>query len=119
MWGQQEFTYRFNEYNEDDVERAYPYFTNRLVTPFPGECFKYDALQRITLATDLDRYKSAAKYAFANSTYASNIAIPMSSEGATATIYVYRGLELPQLTKINNYGNRCLWVWVHQISLLG
>ena len=117
--GKQEFTYRFKAYNKNDVERLYPYFTNRLVTASSGPCFKYNVLGDPTLVPDLNGYLAAANWAFANSTYASSITIPMSSEGASATVYVYRGPDLPQLTEVNACRNRCLWIWAHQTALLG
>ena len=116
--GKQEFVYRFKEYNPNDIERHYPYFTNRTVTASSGACFKYDALSRIDTVPDLNGYMSAAKYHFANSTYQSDITIPMSSEGASATVYVYRGPERPDLAQVNSCGNRCLWMWAHRTSLL-
>ena len=115
--GKKEFTYRFKEYNKIDTERVYPYFTNRLITASSGPCFKYDLIPGFKLAPDLNGYMSAANWTFANSTYTSNIIIPMSSEGASATVYIYRGPDIPRTTKINACGNRCMWIWAHQTAI--
>ena len=42
--GQQEFAYRFKEYNPTDVGKTYPYFTERIITVSSGTCIQYNVL---------------------------------------------------------------------------
>ena len=113
--GKQEFAYRFKEFNNDDVDKIYPYFTNRLVTASSGLCFEYTVLSN-TFGYDHDGNK-LCNFTFSNSTYTSSISIPMSSERWSATVYIYRGPDLPQLTEVNSCGDRCLWIWAHRTSV--
>lgn len=39
--GQQEFAYRFNEYNPTDEQKTFPHFTNRIITASSGPCMEY------------------------------------------------------------------------------
>ena len=114
--GKQEFAYRFKEYNYDDSERMYPSFTNRVITASAGECFNYTELNH-TLGPDLYNNLAAFNYTFSNSTYNSSISIPISSEGWTATTYIYRGTKLPHLAEVNSCGDRCMWIWAHRASV--
>ena len=116
--GKQEFTYRFKEYNSDDDEKAYPYFTNRLITASSGVCIEYNVLGNKPYYDPIQNL-GYFNYTFSNFTNTSSILIPMTSVGWSATVYIYRGPELPQLTKVNSCGNRCLWIWAHRTSVPG
>ena len=115
--GKQQFAYRFKEYNYDDREKIYPSFTNRIITASSGECLNYTELNH-TLGPDLYNIMAAWNYTFSNSTYNSSISIPISSDGWTATTYIYRGPKLPHLAE-DNCGDRCLWIWAHRAELPG
>ena len=116
--GKQEFAYRFKEYNYHDSQRMYPFFTNRVITASSGVCFNYIELKH-TLGPDLYNHMAAANYTFSNSTYNSSISIPVSSEGWTATTYIYRGTKPPHLAEVNSCGDRCMWIWAHRASVPG
>ena len=108
--GQQEFAYRFKEYNPSDTEGSYPFFTNRIITVSSGTCFKYEvpnASQPGPPCID----SCARNYTFHNSTYTSSICIPIASDGWSATIYMYRGTATPVLDEANSCGDRCKWIW--------
>lgn len=113
--GKQEFAYRFKEYNNHDLEGTYPYFTNRVITASSGVCFQYTVLD--TTRNYLDHGNQYSDFSFSNSTYTSSISIPTLNEGWSATVYVYRGPDLPQITKVNSCGDRCLWIWAHRTSV--
>lgn len=114
--GKHEFAFRFQEYNHDDRARMYPARTNRVITASSGECFQYTAHNH-TLAPDLYDKMSAYNYPFYNSTYNSSISIPISSDGWSATTYIYRGKKLPHLAEANSCGDRCMWLWAHRTSV--
>ena len=114
--GKQEFAYRLKEYNYDDSERMYPSFTNRVITASSGVCFEYTELNH-TLGPDLHNNMAANNYTFFNSTYNSSISIPTSSDGWTATTYIYRGTKPPHLATVNSCGDRCMWIWAHRTSV--
>ena len=117
--GKQEFAYRFREYNVNDVERIYPYFTNRLITASSGVCLEYTALSNSTVYDKMDGNQPSTNFTYSNSTYTSTISIPGSSEGWSATVYLYPGPDLPQFTEVNSCGDRCLWIWAHRTSIPG
>lgn len=108
--GQQEFAYRFKEYNPSDTEETYPFFTDRIITVSSGTCFKYEVPNANLPGTQrID--SSAWNYTFHNSTYISSVCISIASGGWSATIYIYRGTETPVLHEANSCGNRCKWIW--------
>ncbi|KAI9716441.1 MAG: hypothetical protein M1812_005336 [Candelaria pacifica] len=118
--GMNEYAYRFNEYNINDTIRAYASFTNRVITASSGKCYKYDQLEgtKPTLGKDVYGHMAAWNNTFSNSSnYRSNILIPASSEGGTATVYIYRGLKLPSEDEENACGDRCIWLWAHRTSI--
>jgi len=112
------FCRRTSGKQEFDNERRYPSFTNRVITASSGNCFKYTELDH-TIGPDLYDHMAAFKYSFSNSTYNSSISIPISSDGWTATTYIYRGPKPPHLVGVNSCGDRCKWVWAHRATLPG
>ncbi len=111
--GQQEFAYRFKEYNPNDTEKNYPYFTNRIITVSSGACFKYNVPNAKNPGIQgIDPLEH--NYTFFNSTYTSSICIPKCSDGWSATIYIYRGTKTPVFDEANSCGDRCKWIWAYR-----
>ena len=109
--GQQEFAYRFKEYNPSDTEGTYPFFTDRIITVSSGTCFEYEVPNADKPGTQCVDSPAWNYYTFQNSTYISSICIPAGSDGWAATIYMYRGTETPVLDEANRCGDRCMWIW--------
>ena len=110
---QQEFAYRFSEYNPENKQQTFPHFTNRIITASSGPCYKYYELNN-TLAPNLGGLLSAWNYTFTNGTYNSSIRIPVDMEALNGTTYVYRGVNIPQNATEFSCGPRCMWMWAHR-----
>ena len=104
----QEFAYRFKEYNPDDSGRLYPSLTKRVVTASSGTCFKYFEQGRVFDAS------GNAVYSFFNTTHNLNMSLPLSTEGWSSTLYMYRGINPPDLDEDSSCGSRCKWIWAHR-----
>ena len=111
--GNQEFAYRFSEYNPRNPQETYPQFTNRIVTASADQCFQYSAVNN-TLAPDLNGLMNAWNYTFTNGSYTSSIRIPVNMEAYNGTTYVYRGVVIPQEAMTWSCGPRCMWMWAHK-----
>lgn len=111
--GQQEFAHRFSEYNPEDVQGTFPYFTNRIITASSGKCFEYKEVNH-TVGPDLNGMHSAWNYTFTNGSSTSNIMIPINMEAFNGTTYVYRGTTIPQKADMWSCGPRCMWMWAHK-----
>ena len=106
---QQEFAYRFNEYNPNDTLKTYPHMTQRIITASSGHCFNY------TMVDDpIDVSEGIILYKFTNGTYNSNITIPGQSGAWDGTTYIYGGTRTPQEAVTYACGPRCIWVWAHR-----
>ena len=113
--GQQEFAYRFKEYNPTDKGKSYPHFTERIITVSSGTCIQYNVLDaRFPPNTSDCIGNPGSNYAFFNSTYNSSLCIPKSSEGWSATIYIYLGAQPPDVDEDSSCGNRCKWIWAYR-----
>ena len=113
--GRQEFTFRFYEFNPDDSQRTYPFFTNRTVSASAGECIVYQTVNQ-THGLDLYGDLAATKYTFTNGTFTDSISIPKSNDGLNGTTFIYRGIDPPgdAFSPSVVCGLRCLWIWVHK-----
>lgn len=109
--GQQEFAYRFKEYNPDDKEKIYPYFTNRIITVSSGTCLEYNVPNSEKTMTPQCIGLPGTKYVFHNATYKSTFCVPISSDGWASTIYIYYGTKTPALDEDYSCGSRCKWIW--------
>ena len=108
---QQEFSYRFKEYNPDDLQNTYPYFTSRIITASSGPCFEYNQ----TSAELQDQGILAMwNYGYSNGTASGKITIPTQVEALSGTTYVYRDANLPQIATDYSCGSRCMWIWAHK-----
>ena len=106
---QQEFAYRFNEYNLNDTQQAYPRFTQRIITASAGQCFNY------TMVGDpRDLPDGNVFYEYSNGTFSSNITIPGQSGAWDGTTYIYRGSKPAEEAELYACGPRCLWMWAHK-----
>ena len=113
--GSQEFAFRFYEYNTDDQQRTYPFFTNRTVTASADECFVYPNVTQ-SPGIDLDGDHAATNYTFTNGSFTDSISIPKANDGLSGTTYIYRGIKTPGDANSPSVvcGPRCLWMWVHK-----
>ena len=109
----QTYAYRFNEYNINDTQEAYPHFTNRTITSFSGDCYTYNQTESKP-GVDLYGDKSSTNYTYTNGSFTDSIVIPNSALGEHGTTYIYRGLLVPALAKANSCGPRCVWVWAYK-----
>lgn len=108
-----EYSYRFNEYNLDDTEKSYPYFTNRIITVRSGNCFIYEETNR-TYLPDVTGDGSGYNISFRNDTFNGSISIPRASLGRSATTFIYRGIKPPAEAKAIACGDRCLTMWAYK-----
>ena len=106
---QQEFAYRFHEYNPNDTLKTYPNMTQRIITASPGHCFNYTMVDN-----PLDLLNGNVLYKFTNGTYNGDITIPSQSSAWDGTTYIYGGINTPQKAQIYACGPRCIWVWAHR-----
>ena len=109
--GQQEFAYRFLEYNPIDHQRSYPFLTDRLITASAGLCYIY-SVSSVERGTDVGGKWST--YTYANKTFNSSILLPVSVDTFDGTIYIYRGFNVPQNATVWSCGSRCMWMWAHK-----
>ena len=112
--GNQEFAYRFSEYNPMDPEKRFPHFTQRIITASAGPCFQYHKIKEPTRTKDVNGNLAAWLYEFTNGTFSSNITIPIGDEALSGTTYVYRGANVPQLATTYACGPRCMRMWAHR-----
>lgn len=114
---QPEFAHRFNEYNESDTQKAYPHFTERVITSSSGMCMEYN-VSSTGSPKNIGRV-SATELTYNNQKIHSSIIIPNSAfqPGHYGTTYIYRGFKVPAAaTDTTNVvcGTRCMYVWVLQ-----
>ncbi|KAL8987551.1 MAG: hypothetical protein Q9177_003249 [Variospora cf. flavescens] len=110
-----EYAHRFNEYNPNDTQQAYPYLTDRVITSSAGECIEYEQDE----VTKPDRVgdKDAVRYTYRNATSNGTLSIPTAVLGRDATTYIYRGLAPPadaSDSRLVVCGERCMYVWVYR-----
>ena len=104
----QEFAHRFSEHNPNDTQRAYPYFTNRIITASSGDCFEYDQVG--PPSPDRIDDMSASNFTYADNSTNGSISIPTSSLGREGTTYIYRGIKAPAEATVQSCGPRCIWM---------
>lgn len=109
----QEFAYRFKEYNPNDTQRAYPYFTDRIITASSGDCLEFD--QAGATVPDEVGNMDATNYTY-RITQSENgsISIPNSSLGREGTTYIYRGITVPAKASAYSCGPRCILMWAYK-----
>ncbi|MCJ1268370.1 hypothetical protein MMC22_008258 [Lobaria immixta] len=107
--GQQEFAYRFLEYNPQDHQRTYPFMTDRVITASAGQCYQYSLLQREKAAGG-----RSFNFTYANKTFSDSILIPAQIDNFLGTVYIYRGLNTPQNATRYSCGPRCIWMWAYR-----
>lgn len=106
-----ECAYRFVEYNGDDPERKYPWFTNRGITASAGQCFTYWVTENPTIANDISGIPDALKIEIDNGSAHDSIIIPRQSGGVDSTTYIYRDIAPPPNATTIACGDRCIWMW--------
>ncbi|KAL9629944.1 MAG: hypothetical protein Q9164_006652, partial [Protoblastenia rupestris] len=112
-----EFTYRFNEYNPDDLKETYPRFTNRTITASAGECLVYEVKNTTIGLDDVDGRGAGTTFVYGNDTFTEDIQIPASSLGGNYTTYIYRGFNAPPDAALQTCGDpRCMWLWAFKNS---
>lgn len=109
----QKFAYRFNEYNIDDKQKSYPYFSNRTITTWSGDCFTYDGFN-ITHLPDVNGNGAGWNISYKNNSFENHISIPKSSLGKNGTTYIYRDINPPPEAKEIACGDRCITMWAYE-----
>ena len=109
----QQFAYRFHEYNTDDKSRTYPHLTDRIIRASSGGCRNYSILLP---APDAGNGNLRYEYYIKKATTEGNITIPKTLGAEDATTYVYRGFHIPQEADLQRCGPRCMKVWAHRSS---
>jgi hypothetical protein len=107
-----EFAYRFNEYNPNDTQKAYPYFSNRTFTTSSGKCLENSQVGEPT--SDTVGSMSALKHTYTNGSTNGTISIPVSSLGREGTTYIYRGTDRPAIESTYNCSDRGFWMWAYR-----
>ena len=116
--GNPEFTYRFNEYNPGDLQKAYPQFTNRTITASAGECLMYEVKNQINTPEIIAGRGPGTIFFYGNDTFTGNVSVPASYLGGDCTTYMYRGFHAPPHADAQTCGNpRCMWSWALDIAL--
>ena len=108
---QQEFAYRFNEYNPLDIQKVYPRLTDRTITASSGDCLKYSMIGDPTTVDNGDLL-----YKYTNHTYNGSIRIPGESGAIDGTTWVYRDTKIPQEADEYACGPRCIKMWAHRAN---
>lgn len=106
---QQEFAYRFLEYNPQDHQRTYPYLTDRVITVSAGQCYDY-SLSSIEKTPDGKWFN----YTYTNDTISGSILLPIHIDTFDGTVYIYRGPESPENITTWRCNSRCIWMWAHK-----
>ena len=90
--GQQQFAYRFLEYNPYDTAKIYPKLMSRIIITSSRTCFNYSIKPNPQLVLDgSDGDSAALEFQYYNQTLNGSIVIPKQSMGYDSTTYVYRG----------------------------
>ena len=103
---QQQLAIRFNEYNPDDTQKVYPFFTNRTITAESVECYTYSE-------TSADN-KEPQTFTYSNGTITGSITIPNEYLGREGTTYIYRGFHDPTAATTYKCGDRCIQMWAYK-----
>ena len=113
----QEFAYRFLEYNPKDPTHSYPYLTNRSIRTSTGICNEYAVnwSRAVTVDTS-DGREEAYRFPIQNQTFNGTITIPRPKTGRDTTTYVYNGTLMPQDEVAQSCGPRCLWMYAFRSS---
>lgn len=111
-----EFAARYAEYNPDDSARAYPFFSNRIVKTFAGECFQYEIFNfpnKIIKTDSHDGIQDTWVWEYYNSTVNDTIDIPRREAALDATTYIYNGFHEPDSEEATRQtcGPRCSWLY--------
>lgn len=109
----QEFAYRFKEYNPKDRFQAYPLFTNRIIRASSGECIEYPELPDERKDDKIGEI-SATKFTYQNGSSNGTITIPISNQGREGTTYIYNGFHQPDSADLQRCGDRCLLMWAYR-----
>ena len=108
----QDFAIRYAEYNPDDVSRAYPFFTDRIVKASAGECSQYDVDPNGSVTGSNDGKEDTWVWKiYNNSTGNETISIPKREAAFDATTYIYNGVNPPPNATTQSCGDRCIWVY--------
>lgn len=106
---QQQAAYRFKEYNPDDMQKTFPYLTDRIVTAEAKNCITY-----IEKGSD---DKDPQTFNYANPMDAEDkgtIKISRSFLGREGTTYIYQGFHDPTNADQQSCGPRCVWMWAYK-----
>lgn len=112
----QEFAYRFNEYNPDDTQKIYPSFTKRVIRASSGRCTEYSEIgsQRTTVGDSFPNTISALNFTYTDGQRNGTILIPTSALGREGTTYIYQGPRPPAEATTYGFGPRGIVMWVYR-----
>ncbi|KAL8915222.1 MAG: hypothetical protein Q9171_000341 [Xanthocarpia ochracea] len=96
-----QYAYRFKEFNPDDVQKIYPFFTNRTITAESRNCISYEV--------NLDNKQNPDILKWV-------MTIPTAYRDRGGTTYIYRGLLDPKYANSPDAvcGSRCTYVWAYR-----
>ncbi|KAL8769310.1 MAG: hypothetical protein Q9209_004692 [Squamulea sp. 1 TL-2023] len=112
---QQEFAFRYAEYNPDDRARAYPFLTKRLIKTLTGRCFQYKAGGSYFKKSN-DGPDSVRVWSYSNDTTDGVLRIARTDTGYDSTTYAYTGVQAPQNATAVTCGPRCIWLYAGRQS---
>ncbi|KAL9603993.1 MAG: hypothetical protein Q9219_000755 [cf. Caloplaca sp. 3 TL-2023] len=100
-----QYAYRFNEYNIDDTQRRYPFFTDRTFTAESLHCSRHDELSK--------EGKESTTFTY-GSPDGGNITIPNNFLGREGTTYIYKAFHAPAGADWFSCGDKCLKMWAYK-----
>lgn len=107
---EQEFAYRYAEYNTHDRARAYPHLTKRLIKTFPGQCYQYKTGREYQEESP-DGPLSIQVWSYSNETTDGLLRVARTDTAFDSTTYAYTGIEAPQNASAVSCGPRCIWLY--------
>lgn len=112
--GQQEFAYRFLEYNPRDHHRTYPYLTNRTIAASGDQCRNY-SIVHIEPGTETNSKWS--NYTYTDGASSDTILLPVQVDTFDGTVYIYRGSKTPEYAETYGCGDRCILMWAYKTHI--
>lgn len=114
--GQQEFAYRFLEYNPHDDQRIYPFLTSCVITASAGPCYNYSLSSVEKGSVTGGKWSNYTSFD-SDHTFNGSILLSAQVDSFDGTVYTYRGFQTPQNETVWACGQRCIWMWAHKTVL--
>lgn len=112
----QEFAYRYKEYNPSDRQKIYPHFTKRVIRASSRPCTEYSEIGRrqSTVGDNFPNQISALNITYTDGQRNETILIPTSALGMEGTTYIYRGPQAPAAATTYGFGPRGIIMWAYR-----